>query len=161
MAKVKPKGLLRLLGFITACFWLLWPQAMHAATVLPPTALIVDDLSPQFQRFGPSAHWRAVIVPDSTAYYASGMIWTANTMAPLFRGILARRNGNGERLKRRFAGIRCLKMHHERIDVPYFWTVTAGGHFCRAVNLCCTCEGRLCVQDEPGKGRENLERGAT
>ena len=76
------EGLLKHLGVISACFWLIWlflPQAMRAATVLPPTALIVDDLSPQFQRFGPSAHWRAVIVPDSTAYYASGMIWTANT----------------------------------------------------------------------------------
>ena len=64
---------------LCGALWLLIPQHVHAAVLLPPTAMIVDDLDPQFQRFGPSAHWRAVLVPGSSEYYADGMIWTANT----------------------------------------------------------------------------------
>jgi len=61
-----------------ATLGLMGPRLAHAMT-LPPNAVIVDDLSPHFQRFGPPENWRTVVVPGSSDYYAEGMVWTANT----------------------------------------------------------------------------------
>lgn len=72
------RWLIGLCGVGMVALVLIGPRLAYAIT-LPPNALIVDDLSPNFQRFGPLENWRTVQVPGSSDYYAEGMIWTANT----------------------------------------------------------------------------------
>ena len=50
-----------------------------AAAALPGRAIIIDDLDPGFQPYGPEGNWHLVSGPDPTDYYLSHARWTSNT----------------------------------------------------------------------------------